>query len=238
MRIPCQQKMVYLSDMKNNTAGMSKLARVMVVALLGLIASAKFSHATSFMLSDYNGTLFVSTGTAVTTVSELSFGYFTGGFTPTTGNFSQWMANFVGVSGYVDGSSPEWSAAIDIANNLTYPVDTQLYVIAYNILDSASTTTATEAAILTNTAWKIIAASGTDLVPNFFDFDGKFNGYDVNSGAEISRVTGTLSMVVGTLSGSQVTMAVIPEPAVAQTLVLGGMMCLTLRRRLKKVLRS
>ena len=219
--------------MKNHITNMSRFARVMVVVFLGLIASAKFSHATSFMLSDYNGTLFSTTGTSVTTVNELSFGYFTGGFTPTTGNFSQWMSNFVGVSGYVDGNSPEWSASIDISDNLTYPVNTQLYLIAYNILDNANVSTATRAAILTNTAWKIIAASGTDLVPNYFDFVGKFNGYDVN-GNEISRVTGTLSAAVGEASGSQITMAAVPEPGTSGLLALASAFLLVQTRRKEK----
>ena len=225
-------KTPHLPNVRGRILKQSALAGLMALFLTGAPA-----RATSFMLSDYNGTLFSSTGTAVTTTNELSFGFFSGGFTPSTNNVANWAANFIGISGYVDGGSPEWSASIDISDNLTYPVNTQLYVIAYNIPDNASKTTATEAAIFTNAAWKIIAASGTDLVPNYFDFGGKFNGYDVN-GNEISRVIGTLSMVVGTLDGSLVTMAVIPEPAVAQTFMLGAMMCLALRRRLNNVPRS
>ena len=226
-------KSPHFANLRGWILSQSALAGLMVLVLTGGPA-----RATSFMLSDYSGTLFASTGTAVTTVNELSFGFFSGGFIPSTNNVANWAANFIGVSGYVDGGSPEWSASIDISDNLTYPVNTQLYVIAYNIPNNDDITSAAEAAIFTNSAWKIVAASGTDLVPNYFDFAGKFNGYVSGGTTEIARVSGTLSMVVGTLSGSEVTMAVIPEPAVAQTLVLGGMMCLTLRRRLKKVLRS
>lgn len=53
----------------------------------------------------FDSTLFrvqSSTGVRLTNSSDFgaALGYFTGSFTPTTNNFSQWLNNFVGVAGY------------------------------------------------------------------------------------------------------------------------------------------
>ena len=146
--------------------------------------------------------------------------------------FGQWLPNFTGVSGYVDGSGPEWSAGIEIGDNTVYSVNRQLSVIVYNILNSneANKASATQAAIFTNPRWVIVSASATDLVPNYFDFTGSFQGYD-GGGAEINRLTGTTTTLIGVLSGSNVSMAVIPEPSSMSLMVMGLASVLAFRRK-------
>lgn len=215
----------------HKTTSIKKALRATVVALLFLCVP-KEARATSFILSDFNGTLSVSAGTQVTTMNELMFGFFANSFTPTALNFAQWLPNFTGVSGYFDGSGPEWSAGIDIGDNNIYPVGRQLHVIVYNILNAneGNKASATQAAIITNPRWVIASASATDIVPNFFDLTGSFQGYD-NNGIEINRLTGTSTSVIGILSGSSVTMAVIPEPSSISLLVMGLASTLAFRRR-------
>lgn len=209
------------------------LGPVALLSVLLVLGLPKNAGATSFILSDFNGTVSLSAGTQVTSVNELMFGFFANGFTPTVGNFAQWLPNFTGVSGYFDGSSPEWSAGIEIGDNALYPVGSQLSVIVYNILNinEANKASATQAAIITNPSWVITSASGTDLVPNYFDLAGSFKGYDTNSGAELARLTGTSSAVVGILSGSSVQMALIPEPSSLSLLVMGLASVMALRKR-------
>lgn len=219
--------------MKQAISPIKATIQFFAIFALVLIALPRVSNATSFIFSDFNGTLSTSTGTQVTTINEMMFGFFTGGFTPTTNNFAQWLPNFTGVSGYADAGSPEWSAAIDIPDNTSYPVNTQLHVIVYNILETnqANKASATQAAIFTNPRWTIISASATDLVPNYFDFSGSFQGYN-NSGAEINRLTGSVSMVVGGLSGSTISMAVIPEPSTLSLAVMGMSFFAAIRRKI------
>lgn len=219
--------------MKQVTFPIKSIIQSVTFFALVLIGLPRVSNATSFIFSDFNGTLRTSTGTQVTTINEMMFGFFTGGFTPTTNNFAQWLPNFRGVSGYADTASPEWSAAIDISDNTSYPINTQLHVIVYNILESneANKASATQAAIFTNPRWTIISASATDLVPNYFDFSGSFQGYD-NSSAEINRLTGSVSMVVGGLSGSTISMAVIPEPSTMSLALMGISIFAAFRRKI------
>lgn len=202
-----------------------------------LIALLTFSlpqntRATSFTLSDFNGTVSLSVGTQVTTVNELMFGFFAPSFTPSVVNFNQWLSNFTGVSGYFNGTGPELSASIDIGGNTVYPVGQQLSVIVYNILNSneANKASATEAAIFTNPRWVISSALSTDLTTYYFDLTGSHQGYD-NLGAEINRATGTTSALVGIFSGSSATMAVIPEPSSMSLLIMGLASALAFRRK-------
>ena len=123
-----------------------------------LLWNVQTAKATSYILGDYIYTVRDSSNIAVNSITQLQFGFFTGGFTPTASNASQWLANFTGVSGYFDGSGPEWSAAIDIGSNATYPVNTQLSVIIFNFgvgqnassLLTSGLTADYQAAIVTN----------------------------------------------------------------------------------------
>jgi hypothetical protein len=180
-------------------------------------------QATSFILSDFSASLKTATSTTVSTLNEIKFGFFASGFTPTGVNFGSWSANFTGVSGYYDGSSPEWSAGINLGDNSLYPVNTQLAVIAYNILDNANVASATQAAIFTNPAWVISSASGSDPTQFYFDLTGKTSP---------TAVPGTTTALFGSIAGTNVQMAVIPEPS-SLSLVGVGLLAFLARNRRK-----
>jgi hypothetical protein len=182
---------------------------LLVAAVLSVAPSAR---ATSFLLNDFSGNLYTASSTLVGTTNEIRFGFFAGGFTPTVSNYGSWLSNFTGVSGYFDGSTPEWSAAIDLGDNALYPVNTQLSVIAYNVLDNVNPSTATQAAIFTDTAWKITASAGADPTQNYF------------------AIGGSTSALVGSITGGNVYMAVIPEPSTLSLTGL-GLVCLMGGRR-------
>ena len=183
-----------------------------ILLVAAVLAGAPTVKATSFVLNDFSGNLYTSSSTLVATTNEIRFGFFAGGFTPTAANFGNWLSNFTGVSGFFDGSSPEWSAAIDLGDNALYPVNSQLAVIAYNILDNANTSTATQAAVFTDTGWRITASAGADPTQNYFS------------------IGGSTSALVGSISGGNVYMAVIPEPSTL-SLMGQGLVCLMGRRR-------
>ena len=115
-----------------------------VITLVMFVGASQQGKATSFILNDFDSNLYTATTTLVSATNEIRFGFFTTGFTPTIDNFSSWLPNFTGVSGYFDGSTPEWSAGINIGDNLAYPINSRLAVIVYNILDNQSPATATQ----------------------------------------------------------------------------------------------
>ena len=186
------------------------LSCLTLVAWLGLHQATL--HATSFILSDFGANLQTSSSTVVTTLNEIRFGFFASGFTPTGANFGSWGANFTGVSGYFDGNSPEWSAGINLGDNTLYPINTQLAVIAYNILDDASVATATQAAIFTNPAWIISSSTGSDPTQFTFDLSGK---------VAPTVLAGSTTALFGSIIGGNVQMAVIPEPSSLSLLGVG-----------------
>jgi hypothetical protein len=196
------------------------LAFLTLLAWVGL--SQPSVHATSFLLSDFSANLQTATSTTVTSLNEIQFGFFASGFNPTGANFGSWGANFTGVSGYYDGSSPEWSAGIDLGDNVLYPISRQLAVIAYNILDNANVATATQAAIFTNPAWVITSSSGSDPTQFYFDLSGK---------TAPSAVSGTTSALFGSIVGGNVQMALIPEPSSLSLLGVGLVTFLARNRR-------
>lgn len=179
-------------------------------------------HATSFILSDFGANLRTSSSTVVTSVNEIRFGFFASGFTPTGANFGSWGANFTGVSGYFDGSTPEWSAGLNLGDNALYPINTQLAVIAYNILDNANVATATQAAIFTNPSWVISSSTGSDPTQFTFDLSGK---------VAPTVAAGSTTALFGSIIGGDVQMAVIPEPSSLSLLGVGLFAFLARNRR-------
>ena len=202
---------------------------ILSIILIGLGAMPG-ARATSFILADFVYTVNSSSNTAVHTsaLGEIQFGYFASGFTPTLANFNQWQTNFTGMSGYYDGTSPEWSAGINIGTNAQYPINTQLVAIVYDLADDGNLLSATQAAVVTNTAWVVTASNGSDPTQYYFDFTGKYNPNPI--------VSATTTALFGSIDhgASLVTMSAVPEPATGSFLLLGGLGLVALRR-LRKV---
>ena len=202
---------------------------ILTLILVGLAAMPR-ANATSFILADFVYTVNSSANTAVHTSSlgEIQFGYFASGFAPTLANFNQWQTNFTGVSGYYDGATPEWSAGIDIGTNAQYPINTQLVAIVYDLADDGNLLTATQAAIVTNTAWIVTASSGSDPTHNYYDFTGNYGPAPI--------VTATTTALFGSINhgSSVVTMSAVPEPSTG-ALMMRGAAGLVALRRLRKV---
>lgn len=201
-----------------------------------MLWSVQTAKATSFILGDYVYTAKGNDNVVLTGITQLQFGFFTGGFTPTVANANQWMSNFTGVSGYFDGSSPEWSASIDLSGNAVYPVGTQLSVILFNFgvganaasLLNSGLTSQYQAAIVTNPLWTIVASSGPDVTQYYYSLDGRI----VDTGSTQTPTLGSSSALVGSLGAGSVTL--VPEPSTGALLMIGSVGLVALRR-LRKV---
>ena len=212
---------------------MKTLKQIVMVALITTLLIPNKAKATSFILADFTYTVnnLANVAIATSALGELQFGYFATGFTPTLANYSQWTdpVNFTGVSGYYDGSGPEWSAGINIGNNLLYPVNKQLVAIVYNIADNASLATATQAAILTNPQWKILTSDGSDPTQHTFDLNGKYFPEGLAAAGATTALFGTIDS-----RSSIVTLDLVPEPSTGALMMIGAAGLVALRR-LRKV---
>lgn len=216
--------------MKINTT--LKILGAMVITLW----SGQPAWSTSFILGDYVYTVRDNANTVITGTTQLRFGFFANGFTPTANNANLWLSNFTGVSGYFDGSGPEWSAGIPLSNNSVYAVGTQLSVIIFNFGVSANASSLLasglsanyQAAVITNPLWTITAASGSDPTAYNFSLDGKL----VDTGTSQIPTSGASTALVGTLSSSSVTL--VPEPSTGALMMIGAVGLVALRR-LRKV---
>jgi hypothetical protein len=204
----------------------------LVLVSLGPVNSAR--SAAIFENSNFS-VYFPTTSTQVTD-ALLAFGYFTGGFAPTSENISSWFNNFVGVDAgalkqggslgyYTLGADPDASVALPLGLNqagdqyasLT-PIGTRLSLIGVNKPSSSSSISgATEGFVITDTSWIIPTITTSNVSSDIF--------FGFSSGT---------SALVGFLEGSgpsSYTITMIPEPSSMSLMTMGLSFLLAFRRK-------
>ena len=215
----------------------------------------------------FDSTLFrvqSSSGVRYTNSSDFgaAIGYFTGSFTPTTSNYTQWLNNFVGVVGYhkdAGGGFNTVSAAITVIPVVgplndpdfgTYDYSATIASSQGGPLVSPSTTVGMALAenrqlslILWNAAKAATLGSATEagiftnsswVITTQFDVAAP-ELVDLNLSP--SGMTSSIGLVNTTAGNRFFQLAVIPEPSVASLTVSGFAVLLGLRRRKKEIRR-
>ncbi len=193
---------------------------VLSLGLLGLTLVPL--RATTYVFENFNTTLLDGTAQPWTGMLEVELGAFINGFTPTNANRDLWLGNWVAeTGGYYDASGPEWSAALNLADNATLSVGTQLYVWAFDLQSGASA----QSALLVDGAWKTVSNSSLDLTTNFFGFS-----------AGTSALVGAFDFNAQTARTA--TASAVPEPGTSALLAGLAVLGLVACRRGRRVSRT
>jgi hypothetical protein len=188
-----------------------------------------------------------TTGTAVGNNLSFRIGTFTGGFIPTANNYSSWFSNFVGVNGFiaVGGSSlgrltasitagdsqainsPVTSnTGVGVNGSASIAKDSLLYAIVWNTKYTTNasggnvfdpTSSALQAAILTNSSWTMPLSGSLDVTTT---------NYSLSTGT--TATVGSIDLV-----NKGITLAALPEPSSSALMMIGGLGLLAMRRMRK-----
>lgn len=181
------------------------------------VASTLPLSATVYTFGNFDYDLRTSAGASWSS-GNLALGKFALNFTPTALNVSDWSAKWISDSaGYFDGSGPEWSAELVLANNTTFSAGDQLYLWAYDSVVGPNC----QWALLTDPSWKVVVNSPLATDPILFDFT-----------ARTTALLGSINGVDQTVrSAALVAAAPVPEPATWVSVAAGASMILLLARR-------
>lgn len=240
-----------------------KINKVAMIGMLTLLIQTPITKAASVYFDSSIFGIKSSTGTQLTNSADnlAAYGYFNDGFTATVANYSSWLSNFHGVTGYnkvatgvqtgglgyntisagitvspVAGpnndpdlgtvdylptvASAQAGTMIGLTAGFTLPENKSFSLIVWN---AATSSAATQAAVLTGT-------TGWGILTNNFDVEPPFL-------VDVSASAGVLSAVVGSASVTSgnrfIQLAAIPEPSSASLLALGvaGLVALRARRK-------
>lgn len=244
-----------INIVKKNTASY----RLILGALLGWTIIVSWEARAASVLFD--SSLFrvqSSAGTRLTNTSDFgaALGYFTGSFTPTASNYTQWFNNFVGVVGYhkdAGGALNTVSAAITVIPVAGPSNDPDL-----NVYDYAATVASSQGGPLVtpSTALGMTLAEGRQFSLVIWN-DAKAatlgsateagiftnstwvisNQFDVASPELVdlilgpSGMTSTLGLVSTTSGDRYFQLAVIPEPSSMSLVIMGLASALAFRRK-------
>lgn len=99
---------------------------------------------------------------------SLQLGSFHAGFTPGAGNTSNWLSNWISSPdvGYYDGSGPEWSVNLGLADNSGIAVGQQIFLWAFDTQAGVGS----QWALFQDAAWTMEANDGLDPTTYFLAF--------------------------------------------------------------------
>lgn len=99
---------------------------------------------------------------------SLQLGSFNVGFNPVASNTADWVANWVSGPdvGYYDGSGPEWSVNLALADNTGIAIGQQIYLWAFDTQAGVGS----QWALFQDAAWKMEANDGLDATTYFLAF--------------------------------------------------------------------
>jgi hypothetical protein len=142
-----------------------------IIKLLALGSLAVSASATEYVFQDFF-VLNRSNGAAWNnTQLDVKLGKFASGYTPLLNDYSNWDSHFITqTAGYYVGPSgggPEFSATLTLADNATFAINDQLWLLVQTPAGYVGTK---ETALFTDASWRIVANSPTAVVTNFYQF--------------------------------------------------------------------
>lgn len=222
----------------------------MAISLLGIVPLAQAQSL--YRLTASGISISAALGETVLPNYLLRFGIFQNNFVPTPANIALWNSNFIGASGTYQDIPPSAGvsafAEFSASDNSLYPIESQLYLIVYNIAPNASISTATKGVILTRSGWTVQEAfdiSG-NRTRNYwyesggsFGFIGNFDEHNTLPASDPQNFSSPINEISSTpLSGSfngyytiTTSFNMVPEPSSASLGLAGLAGVLATRRR-------
>ena len=172
------------------------------------------------------------TGTSALPSYLMKFGTFSIGFTPTPQNLSLWDANFTGFSGtYLPSVSGFTQNVIkfSLTTNTLIPINSQLYLVLYDVAPNANPSLASNGVIVTQDNWLMGEArkSGTRWINYNYSVGGRVSGtgnYDEDNIPPVSNIAAFSSPVNTLLLGGSTSLdtsfAMVPEPSTYALVIL------------------